>query len=1068
YHEYIGVEDSDYLDFAKKLGDWIYAKSKSDNGAGGYNMARTGKELDPDPSDPVDYDKKSTENNIDVYVAFMKLYEALSDPIVEPYKYRQRALYAKNFVLAMWDESYGMFWTGTLDDGVTINGGADSDVTGYDGVVPTSGQPQDPTTWGFMALGEVNKYGGGMAWVEDNCRVDNIDGFTFGYDFNADRDGIWFEGSAHIALAHQMLNDDTKSDSILDVIMTSQHASTGGIQCASHNGVTTSFNLWTLSTDLHISSAAWFILAVDKHNPFWGQAITDPIPYEGGYDPDTGQYIFNEPWVEVFEPVIEQAQDGTSRAMVEFDGVGADDKGYLDVADGYGIVKYEWDFDGKGTYDWSSSIDDADWGGNVRYWYTEVGVHLARFRVTNNKGYTSTRGVAITIDKEDDLGGFNPPTASPPGASLTSGEAPLTVTFTGEGSDPDVNGYIASYQWDFDGNGEYEYYSTSSGDATYVYKEAGTYQPTFKVTDKEGLTDTAVRVIKVFENTNGPTARARANGADATVGVAPYSVTFSADSSSGDINKYEWDFEDDGNWVSASTYTYGEAGTYRAKLRVTDTNGISDTDTVAVRVEYNTLLPAPEAVGSVEPSNGVIPFDTTFRHFSSAGSITMYKWDFDGNKNFDRFSSSVDEVNNTYFRPGYYLAILKVRDENGLTDRGYVPIVVAGPDQSGGVYSSYIVTPRDKERIYGNSVTVSINIVPDSRKQSVKLEYRSTVNPSDEGSSPVVSYPYRTTINATSLTEGDNYELGAPVNEIADGVNESTVTIDSNNWDIRENLNANNERIKEVKVYNNRDLRAELLDGTECEIKAGTLGTSDTLTDILTIKVPNSSGVLINDGTNSILYHREFSLTKTTSLNKDVGDIMITIPYNANNNGIVNGLNVHEDNLEVFIYDEDAEEWKSLGKATSYNDDENTVSIKVDHLSIFGLGPGAAAAGGGDGDDGGGGGGGRSCFIATATYGTAMAEEVQSLRFFRDTYLLTNGPGNFVIDMYEKYSPPIAKRIETNSFLKGMVRYHLRPIIKVSRYVNYIGEFGGGTSLSLRKMNDEKCPHKREREARHD
>ncbi len=85
---------------------------------------------------------------------------------------------------------------------------------------------------------------------------------------------------------------------------------------------------------------------------------------------------------------------------------------------------------------------------------------------------------------------------------------------------------------------------------------------------------------------------------------------------------------------------------------------------------------------------------------------------------------------------------------------------------------------------------------------------------------------------------------------------------------------------------------------------------------------------------------------------------------------------------------------------------------------------------------------GRSCFIATATYGTVMAEEVQSLRFFRDTYLLTNTPGNFVIDMYEKYSPPIAKRIETNSFLKGMVRYHLRPIISFARYVNIMASKG--------------------------
>ena len=155
-------------------------------------------------------------------------------------------------------------------------------------------------------------------------------------------------------------------------------------------------------------------------------------------------------------------------------------------------------------------------------------------------------------------------------------------------------------------------------------------------------------------------------------------------------------------------------------------------------------------------------------------------------------------------------------------------------------------------------------------------------------------------------------------------------------------------------------------------------------------------------------------------------------------------MNIREEELQLFVYNEDTKKWELLANYTVYTDD-NYISGTVNHLSIFGIGslgggspqqPGVTANGSGSGGSGGGGGGGRSCFIATATFGTPMAAEVQSLRDFRDTCLLTNAPGEFMIDMYEKYSPPIAKVIENSRLLKGMVRFYLKPIISFSRLAN--------------------------------
>jgi hypothetical protein len=66
--------------------------------------------------------------------------------------------------------------------------------------------------------------------------------------------------------------------------------------------------------------------------------------------------------------------------------------------------------------------------------------------------------------------------------------------------------------------------------------------------------------------------------------------------------------------------------------------------------------------------------------------------------------------------------------------------------------------------------------------------------------------------------------------------------------------------------------------------------------------------------------------------------------------------------------------------------------------------------------------GGEGCFIATAAYGTSTAEEIDTLRAFRDGVLLQNSLGSHVVDFYYEVSPPVADFISENSFLRTLVR----------------------------------------------
>jgi len=74
----------------------------------------------------------------------------------------------------------------------------------------------------------------------------------------------------------------------------------------------------------------------------------------------------------------------------------------------------------------------------------------------------------------------------------------------------------------------------------------------------------------------------------------------------------------------------------------------------------------------------------------------------------------------------------------------------------------------------------------------------------------------------------------------------------------------------------------------------------------------------------------------------------------------------------------------------------------------------------------------EACFIATAAYGTPMAEEIQILRELRDEYLLTNPLGQALVGVYYRVSPPIAEFITAHPSLKPVVRAGLVPVVAMS------------------------------------
>jgi hypothetical protein len=72
------------------------------------------------------------------------------------------------------------------------------------------------------------------------------------------------------------------------------------------------------------------------------------------------------------------------------------------------------------------------------------------------------------------------------------------------------------------------------------------------------------------------------------------------------------------------------------------------------------------------------------------------------------------------------------------------------------------------------------------------------------------------------------------------------------------------------------------------------------------------------------------------------------------------------------------------------------------------------------------------CFIATAAYGSYLDSHVQTLRNFRDSYMLTNPVGRSLVSAYYRLSPPLAQFIDDYPALKPIVRAELMPAVAMS------------------------------------
>jgi len=288
-----------------------------------------------------------------------------------------------------------------------------------------------------------------------------------------------------------------------------------------------------------------------------------------------------------------------------------------DAEDPDGTVQvFRWDFDGNGSWDTYDTVAQ-----DKQHIYTTPGVYQATLQAQSSTGSIAEASIPINVLN-------NPPTASA-NVIPSNGGIPLDVDLIGSGND--VDGTIVLYEWDFDGDGTFDYSDPDTGTTTHRYSSVGTYPAVFRVTDDTGNTASASVVTTAVRAgpAGSPTASATATPDQ---GDAPLVVNFSGTGTDpqNDIVLYEWDFDGDGvyDYADASSadasHTYTQGGTHVASLRVSDGEGKSGIDQILIRVNLQAgLSVSPNSIGWLSGANTdpkPAPTGTTITTTLSAGT----------------------------------------------------------------------------------------------------------------------------------------------------------------------------------------------------------------------------------------------------------------------------------------------------------------------------------------------------------------------------------------------------------------------------------------------------------------
>jgi len=330
--------------------------------------------------------------------------------------------------------------------------------------------------------------------------------------------------------------------------------------------------------------------------------------------------------------------------------------------DDVGIQNYAWDIDAGDGIDWSNPDFSGSSLWDPVHTYTLPGFYTVTLNVTDADGNWNIDTVFITVKD------VTPPIVNAGSPATIDEDTPYMLD--GSGSYDPEGGTITWYNWTF---GDGSFLNGIDPQPFHTYVQPGSYSVTLNVTDAEGNWALNITQIQVLDVTP-PVTNAGTN--DTVNEGSPYTFDGSGSFDNVGIAFYAWDMDksDGVNWnnpdYSGPTWwdpdhSYNVPGTYIVTLRVNDSSGNWNIDTVIITVVD--ITPPTANAGPDETLNEDTPYT-----FDSSGSsdnvgIATYYWDIDASDGLDWIIPDYIGASpmHTYSQPGIYTVTLRVTDGTG-------------------------------------------------------------------------------------------------------------------------------------------------------------------------------------------------------------------------------------------------------------------------------------------------------------------------------------------------------------------------------------------------------------------
>lgn len=226
------------------------------------------------------------------------------------------------------------------------------------------------------------------------------------------------------------------------------------------------------------------------------------------------------------------------------------------------LENFRFDLDGNGTFEKDNGAEPK-----LATKFNTPGAHQVTVQVRDSFGDTATASATVVAANRPPIPAFSSPAIIKPGATGTFDATPS--------SDPD--GSITLYEWDLDGNGDFETNTGTNPRASRQFPAAGTVRIQLRITDSNNATATVAKDLIVGNIPPSASFIAVPTAVNTNERVS-FDATGSRDFDGG-IAKYEWDldgngtFEVNGGNNPRTSRVYTATGVINVKLRVTDTDG---------------------------------------------------------------------------------------------------------------------------------------------------------------------------------------------------------------------------------------------------------------------------------------------------------------------------------------------------------------------------------------------------------------------------------------------------------------------------------------------------------------